>query len=127
MDIRLKRAYEPPSRDDGARILVERLWPRGVRKEALALDLWLKDIAPSPGLRTWFDHDPARWPEFRRRYAAELRGQAGGVARLRAMARRGKLTLVFAARDVMRNDAVVLRNVVLGRQQPRTTNRRDTE
>ena len=125
--IALKRAYLPAAATDGARVLVDRLWPRGVRKAEAAIDLWLKDIAPSPALRTWFDHDPARWPEFRRRYAAERRGQAGGVARLRAMARRGKLTFVFAARDVMRNDAVVLRNVVLGRQQPRTTNHRDTE
>ena len=125
--IALKRAYLPAAATDGARVLVDRLWPRGVRKAEAAIDLWLKDIAPSPGLRTWFDHDPARWPEFRRRYAAELHKHAGGIARLRAMARRGKLTFVFAARDVMRNDAVVLRNVVLGRQQPRTANHRDTE
>lgn len=110
MDIRLKRAYEPPSRDDGARILVERLWPRGVRKEALALDLWLKDIAPSPALRRWFAHEPARFPGFIERYRGELEANADAVGELEAWLRRGRTTLVYAARDPQMNSARVLRD-----------------
>jgi uncharacterized protein YeaO (DUF488 family) len=113
--IRLKRAYEPPARGDGTRILVDRLWPRGIRKEDAAIGHWAKTIAPSGTLRTWFGHDPARWPEFRRRYAAELRGHPDELSELRALARRGPVTLVFAAHDEAHNNAVVLRNVLLGR------------
>src|SRR5882757_4626054 len=114
-DIRLKRAYQPAAADDGTRILVDRLWPRGLKKSDAAIDRWLKDIAPSTALRQWFAHDPARWPQFRQRYAAELRNHRQELAGLRAEARRKTLTLVFAARDERRNDAVVLRNVLLGR------------
>jgi|SRR5437667_5342001 uncharacterized protein YeaO (DUF488 family) len=113
--IRLKRAYLPATASDGTRILVDRLWPRGVRKSDAAIDLWIKSIAPSTALRKWFGHDPARWPEFRRRYAAELRDHPDELAELRARARRRTVTLVFAARDELHNDAVVLRNVLLGR------------
>jgi uncharacterized protein YeaO (DUF488 family) len=114
-NIRLKRAYEAPSHDDGARVLVDRLWPRGISKQKAALDEWMKEIAPSTELREWFGHDPARWAEFRKRYAAELRANRTGLAELRAIARRGKLTLIYAAQDEQHNDAVVLRNVLLGR------------
>jgi uncharacterized protein YeaO (DUF488 family) len=114
-DIRLKRAYQPAAADDGARILVDRLWPRGLKKSDAAIDRWLKDIAPSTALRKWFAHDPARWPEFRRRYAAEIRRHPDQLAELHAIARKGPVTLIFSARDELRNDAVVLRNVLLGR------------
>jgi len=113
--IRLKRAYQPAAADDGARILVDRLWPRGLKKSDAAIERWLKDIAPSTALRQWFAHDPARWPEFRRRYAAEIRRHPDQLAELRAIARKGPVTLIFSARDELRNDAVVLRNVLLGR------------
>jgi uncharacterized protein YeaO (DUF488 family) len=115
-DIRLKRAYEPAEPDDGQRFLVERLWPRGVRKEDLPLDAWLKELAPSPGLRTWFGHEPAKWPEFKRRYAAELRANDAAVAPLRAAARKGTVTLVYAARDTERNSAALLREYLLRAQ-----------
>jgi len=113
--IKLKRAYLPAAAGDGTRILVDRLWPRGVRKSDAAIDLWAKDTAPSTALRKWFDHDPARWPEFCRRYAAELRRNPEELAALRTRARREPVTLVFAARDELHNDAVVLRAVLLGR------------
>lgn len=113
--IRLKRAYQPAARGDGRRILVDRLWPRGIRKVEAVIDHWAKTIAPSDTLRTWFGHDPGRWQEFRRRYAAELRGHPDELAGLRALARRGPITLVFAAHDEAHNNAVVLRGVLLGR------------
>jgi len=114
-DIRLKRAYQPAAADDGPRILVDRLWPRGLKKSDAAIDRWIKDIAPSTALRKWFGHEPGRWPEFRRRYAAEIRRQPDQLEELRALARKGPVTLVFSARDELHNDAVVLRNVLLGR------------
>lgn len=110
--IRLKRAYEPAEPGDGVRILVDRLWPRGVSKARAALDEWMKDIAPSTGLRQWFGHDPARWAEFQRRYRAELRGQTDALDRIRALARDGMVTLVYSAHDEQHNDAVVLRNLL---------------
>jgi uncharacterized protein YeaO (DUF488 family) len=113
--VRLKRAYDLPSAEDGARMLVDRLWPRGVRKSSAGIDRWVKDIAPSTALRKWFGHDPARWQEFRRRYTAEIHDHADQLAELRAAARKGPITLVFAARDERHNDAVVLRDVLLGR------------
>jgi uncharacterized protein YeaO (DUF488 family) len=88
-NIKLKRAYDPPSAEDGTRILVDRLWPRGISKQKTALDRWMKEIAPSTELRQWFDHDPKRWTEFRRRYARELREQADLIAELRSLAREG--------------------------------------
>ena len=116
--MRLKRAYEPPDAGDGTRILVDRLWPRGVSKAKAAVDRWMKDLAPSAELRQWFGHDPARWDEFRRLYAAEVRTRPELLAELRGLARDGVVTLVYAARDEAHNDAVVLRDVLLGRAMP---------
>jgi uncharacterized protein YeaO (DUF488 family) len=114
-NVKLKRAYVAPAGADGARVLIDRLWPRGVSREAAALDQWMKDIAPSDALRRWFGHDPGRWDEFRRRYADELRAHDTLVETLRVLARRGPLTLVYGARDEAHNDAVVLRDVILGK------------
>jgi uncharacterized protein YeaO (DUF488 family) len=112
--IRLKRAYEKPAAGDGTRVLVDRLWPRGIKKEVAAIDLWLKEIAPSTELRKWFDHDPERWDEFRRRYGRELREHPEQLGELRKIARNGPLTLVYAAHDELHNDAVVVRQVLMG-------------
>ena len=114
-DIELKRAYEARSRNDGRRILVDRLWPRGISKAKAGIDEWLKELAPSTELRKWFGHDPERWDEFRRRYAKEIHGQAELLAHLRAIAREGPVTLVYSAHDELHNDAIVLRDVLLGR------------
>jgi uncharacterized protein YeaO (DUF488 family) len=111
--VRLKRAYESPAADDGTRVLVDRLWPRGVKKTDAAIDYWAKELAPSADLRKWFGHDPARWDEFRRRYSVEVRRHAGELERLRRIARSGMLTIVYAARDEVHNDAVVLREILL--------------
>jgi uncharacterized protein YeaO (DUF488 family) len=113
-DVRVKRAHEPGRPEDGRRILVDRLWPRGVSKAEADIDEWLKELAPSTELRKWFGHDPARWAEFQRRYARELQGHPEPLARLRKLARKGPLTLVYSARDELHNDAVVLRGVLLG-------------
>jgi uncharacterized protein YeaO (DUF488 family) len=115
--VKLKRAYKPPGRSDGKRILVDRLWPRGVKKSDAKIDEWMKDIAPSTTLRKWFGHDVGRWPEFRDRYATEVREHPEQLERLRTLARGGPLTLVFAARDEEHNDAVVLRDMILGRRR----------
>lgn len=114
--IKLKRVYDRPSGDDGLRILVERLWPRGLTKEQAAVDLWLKDIAPSPELRKWFAHDPAKWAEFQRRYRAELRRNKDAVKQLKGKTRAGTVTFLYAARDEKRNSAVLLKRVVEGRR-----------
>jgi uncharacterized protein YeaO (DUF488 family) len=114
--IRLKRAYEPPAPGDGMRILVDRLWPRGVKKDDAALDLWAKDLAPSTALRKWFAHDPARWPEFCNRYAEEVRQHGEQLRQLRAFARAKPITLVYSAHDEVHNDAVALRALLLGRK-----------
>ncbi len=106
--IRVKRVYEPPDPLDGKRFLVERLWPRGVRKRVLALDGWLKEVAPSDGLRRWFGHDPAQWEEFRRRYTAELDARPESWAPILRAARQGPVTLLFSTRDLERNSAVAL-------------------
>ncbi|MDB5173492.1 MAG: hypothetical protein JWO87_913 [Phycisphaerales bacterium] len=107
--IHLKRAYDEPSPEDGERVLVERLWPRGVTKARAAVDLWLKDVAPSPELRKWFGHDPAKWKQFERRYWKELQSKREAVDVLRQMARRGTVTLVYAARDEEHNGALALK------------------
>jgi uncharacterized protein YeaO (DUF488 family) len=107
--IRLKRAYEAASAEDGERVLVERLWPRGVTKAKAAIDLWLKDVAPSAALRKWFAHDPAKWTEFERRYGKELECNPEPVAVLRRMSKRGSVTLVYAARDQEHNGALALK------------------
>ncbi len=111
--IRLKRAYEAPSPEDGTRVLVDRLWPRGVKKSAAKIDEWVKELAPSTELRKWFGHDPTRWEEFRRRFTAEMRDHADALDKLRTRAREGPLTLIYAAQDEAHNDAVVLRDLLL--------------
>ncbi|MGH8820338.1 MAG: DUF488 domain-containing protein [Rhodoferax sp.] len=111
--IRIKRAYEPPLDADGTRILIDRLWPRGIKKEALALSQWMKELSPSTELRHWYGHDPELWPEFRRRYAAELRPHAQRFELLRALAREGTITLVYGARNETQNNAVALREFLL--------------
>jgi len=107
--LHLKRIYEPPASSDGYRVLVERLWPRGVSKEAAKLDDWLKEIAPSPELRRWYGHVPVRWPEFQRRYRAELGDKSKLVDSLIARLDAGDVTLLFAAKDEARNSAVLLK------------------
>jgi uncharacterized protein YeaO (DUF488 family) len=111
--VRLKRAYEPPASDDGTRILIDRLWPRGISKSDAAIDEWMKEIAPSTELRKWFGHDPERWHEFQRRYRSELRQQPDQLDRLRELAQHGRITLVFSARDEAHNDAIVLKELLL--------------
>jgi uncharacterized protein YeaO (DUF488 family) len=106
--IRIKRVYEEPTKDDGKRILVDRLWPRGLTKEKARVDLWLKDVAPSNELRKWFAHDPKKWPEFKRKYVEELKTQAAPLATLRHEASQGPVTLLYGARDEEHNEAVVL-------------------
>lgn len=112
-NVKLKRAYDAPAPEDGVRILVDRLWPRGLSKESASLDRWMKDIAPSDELRKWFAHDPARWNEFERRYAAELRQNEPLLAELRALARKHVVTLVYSAHDELHNNAVALRDILL--------------
>lgn len=112
-EVRIKRVYEAPAADDGLRVLVDRLWPRGLKRQGSAIDRWLKEAAPSPELRRWFGHDPARWDEFRSRYEAELAANPGNLAALRELIRgSGRLTLLYAARDTDHNHAVVLRDVL---------------
>jgi uncharacterized protein YeaO (DUF488 family) len=107
-NIRVKRIYDPADAEDGARVLVDRLWPRGVSKQAAALSLWLKDVAPSTELRQWFDHDPSRWQEFGRRYRTELRHNDDAVEQLRDILRLGRATLLYAAHDTAHNHALIL-------------------
>jgi uncharacterized protein YeaO (DUF488 family) len=106
----VKRVYEPAQRRDGTRFLVERLWPRGVRKEALQLDGWLKDVAPTDALRRWFGHDPQKWKEFRRRYFAELDGKPEAWQPVLEVARHGTVTLLYSARDLEHNNALALKD-----------------
>ena len=119
MGIQLKRAYDPASPSDGYRILVDRLWPRGVSKQRAKLDEWEKDLSPSTELRKWFGHEPNHFPEFRRRYIIELRSKRPRLTDLRRRARNGVLTLVYSAHDTEHNDAVVLADV-LRRGLPRS-------
>jgi uncharacterized protein YeaO (DUF488 family) len=116
MKIRLKRAYEPPEKSDGVRLLVERLWPRGLTKEKAAIDEWFRDISPSPELRKWYSHDPAKWEAFRERYLDELRASPAAVDRLRAKLKEGPVTFVYAARDEERNSARVLKDFLEGKK-----------
>jgi len=122
--VTLKRAYEAPGRDDGPRVLVDRVWPRGVSKERLKIVAWLRELGPTAALRTWFGHDPARWETFRRRYLDELAGKRALLDELTAHARGAKLTLVFGARDPVHNQAMVLKDVLekgrLRASSPRT-------
>lgn len=118
MKLRIKRAYEPATPEDGSRFLVDRLWPRGVKKETLALTAWFKDVAPSDALRRWFGHDPALWTEFRRRYRAELKSQRTALQPLRDALKRGVVTLVYSAHDEAHNQAVVLHEYLLKTKAP---------
>ena len=110
--VKTKRVYDPVSRDDGRRILIDRLWPRGIKKEDAQIDEWLKDIAPSNDLRKWFAHDPAKWLEFKKRYINELKKKSELVERLRTEAKKGTVTLLFAAKDVEHDNAVVLKELI---------------
>ena len=107
--IQLKRVYDPANSDDGVRFLVERLWPRGMKKENLRLDAWLKDVAPSTELRQWFSHDPAKWAEFKRRYFAELDTKAEALEPIRKALKHGRVTLLFSSHDTEHNNAVALK------------------
>lgn len=113
--IAIKRVYEPPSPDDGVRVLVDRVWPRGMSKDAAAVDRWMKEIAPTTALRKWFGHAPERWDEFARRYREELAAHAAELGELHGLAANGRLTLVYGARDEAHNQAVVLRDVLAGK------------
>lgn len=118
--LKLKRIYEVPQNSDGYRILVDRIWPRGVSKERAAIALWLKEVGPSTGLRKWFGHDPARWLEFQKRYRQELRGRPELTARIKQLEKEhGVVTLVFSARDEERNQAVVIRDF-LAKRSPKS-------
>jgi uncharacterized protein YeaO (DUF488 family) len=119
MDVRLKRAYEPAAASDGYRVLIDRIWPRGVSREQAGLGEWARELAPSSELRRWFDHDPARFEEFRRRYTEELAAQNDKLRELRRRARAGTLTLVYGARDTEHNDAVVLAEILREEVQPK--------
>ena len=111
MNVMLKRAYALPAETDGQRILVDRLWPRGVAKAKAGIDLWLKEVAPSTELRKWFAHDPEKWAEFKTRYCAELKGNLA-LVELKALARQGDITLIYGARDQLNNEAVVLKQIL---------------
>ncbi|TPK76260.1 DUF488 domain-containing protein [Mesorhizobium sp. B2-4-15] len=113
-DIKVKRVYETPEPGDGQRVLVDRIWPRGVSKQDAALTQWLKDIAPSDDLRKWFGHEPARWEEFQKRYRAELDGNDQAVAELRALLGKGGVTLLYGAHDEAHNNAVALAGYLRG-------------
>ena len=115
-DIAVKRVYEPPAKADGQRVLVDRVWPRGVAKKDAALTLWLKEIAPSDALRKWFGHEPERWVEFQKRYRAELDANGEAVAQLRGLLREGKVTLLYGAHDEAHNNAVALAGYLRGRK-----------
>lgn len=110
MGIEIKRVYDPPAKSDGRRVLVDRVWPRGLSKAGARIDEWLKDVAPSTVLRQWFGHDPDKWKEFERRYFRELDANPAAVAQLRALARGRRVTLLFGARDILHNNAVALRS-----------------
>jgi uncharacterized protein YeaO (DUF488 family) len=118
MTIRIKRIYEPAEQKDGYRVLVDRLWPRGLSKEKARIDLWLRDVAPSSALRIWFGHDPARWTEFRARYHAELRKNSKALAPLVERAKKGTLTLLYSAHDERFNQAVALKAYLDKRSRP---------
>ncbi len=122
--IQLKRAYDSASPQDGKRFLVERLWPRGVKKTALPLEGWLKEVAPSTELRQWFGHDPAKWDEFRRRYFAELNQRPEVWERLVQLSQRGRVTLIYSSHDEEHNNAVALKRFLEDQMQQRKTTKR---
>ncbi len=115
MRILIKRIYEPAAKTDGFRVLVDRLWPRGVSKAQVNIDLWLPDVGPSTALRQWFDHDPTKWTEFHRRYHAELNNKAALLATIKKEAKAGPITLLYSAKDERHNQAVALRSFLLKR------------
>lgn len=115
LNVKLKRVYDVPAANDGTRILVDRIWPRGVTKKNASLSLWMKEIAPSTELRKWFNHDPARWNEFRRRYAQEVKHNRELLDHLRSLAQNGQITLLYSARDEAHNNAVELKRLILER------------
>jgi len=112
MSLKIKRVYEPPEKKDGFRILVDRLWPRGMTKEKAAIDLWLKEIAPSTELRKWFGHEPGKWAEFKKRYRHELQENKEAVQILKDQMKKGPVTLVYAAKDETHNEALVLKEII---------------
>lgn len=124
--VHVKRVYDLPSRQDGRRILVDRLWPQGVSRKTARIDEWARDLAPSTALRRWFGHDPARWPEFQKRYRAELRTHSDRLGWLAGLARQGRITLLHAARDSEHNNARALQRVVAKRLRGRGRRGRDT-
>ena len=119
MKVLVKRIYEPAGKSDGFRVLVDRLWPRGMSKENAKLDLWLPDLGPTTALRQWFNHDPERWDEFQRRYHAELKDKKELVAELKGQAKKGTVTLLYSAKDEAHNQAVALRSYLLRSQDKR--------
>jgi len=112
MSIKIKRVYEKPEKTDGFRVLVDRLWPRGLTKEKVAADLWLKEIAPSTELRKWFGHEPEKWPEFKKKYLAELKENKESVSILKDYVKKGDLTLLYGARDQVHNEAQVIKDFI---------------
>jgi len=112
MSIKIKRVYEKPEKTDGFRVLVDRLWPRGLTKEKAAADLWLKEIAPSTELRKWFSHDPDKWPEFKKKYLGELKENKESVSILKDYVKKGDLTLLYGARDQVHNEALVIKDFI---------------
>lgn len=112
MSIKIKRVYEKPDKEDGFRVLVDRLWPRGFTKEKAHVDLWLKEIAPSTELRKWFGHEPEKWPEFKKKYLQELKENEKPVSILRDYLKKGTVTLVYAAKDQVHNEALVLKGLL---------------
>lgn len=116
--LQIKRVYDPPQKADGYRVLVDRIWPRGLSKDAAQIDLWMKDIAPSTELRKWFNHDPARWKTFQEKYRAELRQMSEKLDELKARAQKERITLVYGAKDTEHNQAVVLQDVLAERSTP---------
>jgi uncharacterized protein YeaO (DUF488 family) len=123
---RIKRVYDRPCRQDGRRILVDRLWPRGVSRETARIDDWVRELAPSARLRRWFGHDPTRWTEFQKRYRAELRTRSDRLAWLAGLARRGRITLIYAAKNHEQNNARALQRLVVARLKRRRSRRRAT-
>ena len=112
--LKIRRVYDPPSKADGRRVLVDRLWPRGMKKEAARVDEWMRDISPSDGLRKWFSHDPSKWKDFRIKFRKELKSKHDLVEKLRNYSRQGTVTLLFSAKDEEHNNAVVIKEVVEG-------------
>lgn len=116
MKLQIKRAYDPESKEDGFRILVDRLWPRGIKKSDLKLDLWLKDVAPSADLRKWYDHDPAKWEEFKKKYAAELDENPESWEQIKQKLKHSTVTLIYAAHDSEHSNALFLQNYILSKK-----------